>query len=388
MRTLQISPRTALPSLPDDDSDHGADADVQRLEQRVSRLERIQDQSPAQSRPKRPTKDVELEDDDIAAKRARGHVAQVQLSQLDDIDRNVKNYLQAEVRNQMYKLIGYEHGGITPSKSGPHLQDPDDFLVPDFSKAVSNSANIEIQGRATVMVLAQEKAMSGSVPEAYRERWLQESVLRGLAGKSWPNLKLIYTNQQKAAADGGETKNALSSSGLRSCRSATSTLDWITKEQLVHKDWMGECSCDKDGMKSKAWRAKLFATGKISAEDRDDPDIDVWEEKRPVWMHQKFWDWQKQLFADRAKKRPTKGKTCRNGRNDHKRIDLGRVSELMPTRAPYNCMLDPEWKEHELPKYTNRDEKAHYPSLVSKEICDSIVGTSGTSSGPTSATQR
>ncbi|KZO96658.1 hypothetical protein CALVIDRAFT_563732 [Calocera viscosa TUFC12733] len=369
------------------------DSEVLSLAQRVAVLEQTRPNSPAARRPKRPTKHVDMEDGvEAPAKRPRvGMVTELNKLQRDDFDERVKTYLQSEVRKQMYALIGYEPGGVMASKDGPYLGHPGQYLVPNFPAGINDASNVCIQGRAAKMVLDQETAAEGAVPKEYRASWLYDSVLRELARLAWPNMRLIWTEQAKTAKDGGKSKMLKARTARRNERRKTRAsqlrlailpfcdehiLDYESvKVQLVHADWTGEeWSCDEDGTKNAAWRDRLYQTGKISLEDRDDPDIDVLEEKRPIWMDTKLWDWQKNLLAATTKKSHGKAKAnSRGGLKERKRVDLGRVSHMMPLRAPYNFMLDREWKAKELPKYVDWNERPHYPSHVYPRVCDMIV---------------
>ncbi|KZO98884.1 hypothetical protein CALVIDRAFT_561818 [Calocera viscosa TUFC12733] len=342
-------PQHPPPLHSNDDSGYAADVDVS---------------SPAPSKPskKRPLLKDGVEVGDNPPKRLKGRVTQLDKQLLDETDVRMKKYLQTEILKTIHGLVGYAHGRAMPSEDGPPPDEeagPGPFLTPDFRGKVSDRPNLRIQQRAADIVKRYEESDDGIVPPAYRASWLDQNVLIDLAQKSWPGLKTIWLQQRADAVDKGMSRANRVRRGRRNERrklAAAQTrrglrqfcddnlLDYpVVSVEIVSEEWMGEeWSCDEDGGKSESWRHELFATGKISAEERDDCNLQVLEEKRPMWMHINLWKWLKKRRAGRpiTQKKPEK-----------KRIDLGRVSTRMPQIIPFDFMLDPNWLAHELPRW-------------------------------------
>ncbi|KZO96084.1 hypothetical protein CALVIDRAFT_564351 [Calocera viscosa TUFC12733] len=320
--------------------------------------------SPAPSKPrkKRPALKDGVDDGCNPPKRPKGRVTQLDKQQLDETDFRMKKYLQAEMLKTMHVLVGYARGRTMPSVGGPSPDEdagPGPFLTPDFQAMVNDRANLNIQQRAADAVKRYEETENGVVLPAYRASWLDPNVLVDLAQKSWPGMKAIWLQQKADAADKGVSRARKACRSRRNERRKLAAaqirrglrefcedniLDYpVVTLELVSEEWMGEeRSCDEDGVKGESWRNELFATGKLSAEERDDPNLQVLEEQRPMWMHINLWNWFKQRRAGRprAQKKPEK-----------KRIDLGRLCNHMPQIIPFDFMLDPSWMATELPKW-------------------------------------
>ncbi|KZO94415.1 hypothetical protein CALVIDRAFT_528893 [Calocera viscosa TUFC12733] len=335
-----------------------------------------EDSSPAPIKPnkKRPALkavDAGLDDGSTHPKRRKGCVTQLAKHELDETDVRMKKYLQAEMLKMMHVLVGYGQGRTMPCEGGPSPDEdagPGPFLTPDFKAKVNDRANLRIQQRAAHAIRRNEdvrllysalQSENGLVPPAYCTRWLDENVLIDLAQRSWPGMKSIWSQQKADALDMGTSRVKKQRRGRRNERRKLAAaqirrglrefcedqiLDYpVVIAELVSEEWMGEeWSCDEDELKNESWRTKLFATGRISAEERDDPDLQVLEEKRPIWMHINLWNWFKQRRAGRSvtQKKPEK-----------KRVDLGRLSHHMPQVIPFDFMLDPQWMATELPKW-------------------------------------
>ncbi|KZT56349.1 hypothetical protein CALCODRAFT_544019 [Calocera cornea HHB12733] len=409
MRTPDVSPRGPLPPLPPESSYRAqsgspeVDQRVDRLEKRVAEqeveLQHVKHRDPEKKRRKRPRKIEQNEGDgdgDLESAAQDDQREEVEIQ--DEIDNKAKLHLQAAVREKMYRLIGYKKGETMPSVGGPLLAPsppsadgrPTERFVPDFHKGANDPVNRRIQGHAAERVVEDERDNPGAIPADRRARWVKEAVVRELAARSWPHLQKIYKKQQQAAGDGGTALLLDSIRARRAQRRETRRghlddaldpfiehhgLDPAAKGQLLHHDWTGEewSGDDEAGNMTPAWRTRLYDAGEITMKDRDDPLLKVWEERRPAWMHIKFWEWQKKLLADRARKIAEEG-TSHGRHGPTKRVDLGRVSELMPMRQPYLFMLDPSWKKDELPKVKRWHDGVDYPPLVPKQVCDDIVG--------------
>ncbi|KZT55902.1 hypothetical protein CALCODRAFT_484435 [Calocera cornea HHB12733] len=394
MSTPQVSPTTISPSLPADNSGYGADSESDAsLQQRVTQLERQVAQKPKVKRSKRP---IKLPADEAAAKRARPSDEREFVNVLDHVDAQIKSYLQSQVRNKMYRIIGYVKGTTPmPSVGGPTAppyvpesnEDPIERMVPDFSKGNNCPENRRIQVLAAQLVYKEEMKNPVAIAESRRPRWLKEGVILELADRSWPNLKRIWKEQGKDELElVAKSKRAMRNARRETRRDqlfqalepfcAEHGLDHdIAKYELVHHDWVGEAlSCDEETEeRSQEWRDLLFETGEISVRERDDANINCWEIKRPVWMHIKYWEWYKKLLLDRTNSLPNQGRS-RAGRIDHKRVDLGRVSHLMPLVLPSDFMIDPKWRSEEMERFGSWEVRSLYPLHVPKELCDSIVG--------------
>ncbi|KZO96035.1 hypothetical protein CALVIDRAFT_564307 [Calocera viscosa TUFC12733] len=398
MATPQQSPNSGTSALPPSSPivQH-----FQRLEARIETVERRQLEPGSSKRRTRPTKvredSAEGDSDQPAPKRTRGGVGTLKRGQLDEAEVRVRQYLLTQVREQLHAIIGYTHDGIMPSKGGPHLaEDAESHMEPDFTQSISSQNNLSIMARAARVVQEQEQANPDCpIGESLREQWLGEATLLDIARAVWPGLKEIWRAQLQREVDDGAAEKRKGSAGRRTERRKTRAgqlrlalepfceeheLDEeAVKRDLVYEDWVGDdWSCDEDGEKSQEWRDLLFGTGKITEEQRNDSDLDVFELRRPEWMDKKYWETMNHLLAQRLKTRPTlasrKGKEKVRHREAVRRIDCGRTTSWMPSVAPYAFMVDSNWEKTEAPKFANWKTVQGFPDSVSESLCLEMVG--------------
>ncbi|KZT51758.1 hypothetical protein CALCODRAFT_487686 [Calocera cornea HHB12733] len=230
--------------------------------------------------------------------------ARLERHHLDETELSIKRFLQGQIRSQLYAAMQYKVGDRMPCHGYGSKPDDPNLLWPDFSQNINGPCNRLLQMRATMMVLEDAKNHPENIPEEYREKWLNSAVLLELARISWPHLKAVWNSQRLEASDGGADKRKKASAGRRGERRRTRAAQMrkalkdfclerhldplIVTPELVHDEWVGEeWSCDEeDGTKSSKWRESLYATGKITADERDEDDalFAVLEIKRPEWM--------------------------------------------------------------------------------------------------------
>ncbi|KZT57363.1 hypothetical protein CALCODRAFT_483182 [Calocera cornea HHB12733] len=305
---------------------------------------------------------------------------------LDENELDIKRYLQAQVRNQMYAAMQYKVGDKMPCHGDGRKPDDPNLLWPDFRQDINGETNRLLQMRAAIMVLEDSRNHPENVHEAYRDKWLTSAVLVQLARISWPHLKQVWNKQRLEVKDGGaaKRKNASASRRAEKRRTRTGQMRNAIKDfciehdldadhiplQLVDDQWVGEewsGDEEEDGNKTSRWRQNLYATGKLTVDERDEEDalFSVLEIKRPEWMHMEVWTWYQSIHAKYMKKVACNGKP---GSKPGKRIDLGRTSSIVPSNEPFDFMLDDQWVREELPKVPDWEHKPGLPEGVPETI--------------------
>ncbi|KZT50688.1 hypothetical protein CALCODRAFT_558992 [Calocera cornea HHB12733] len=412
MGTPNDSPNSGTISLPPSPIvDH-----ILRLENRVDSLEQASEGGTIKRRT-RPTRMPDVPDasdaDSDQPTPQSTRVGRKKRKLLSEAEVEARTYLLTQVREAIHTIIGFKTGGIMPSKGGPQLEqeeveaaeDSDSSaalqpvrMLPDFSKNMKAKANLAIMTRAAKVVLEAELDNDDSqVATECREAWLTKATLLDLARAVWPGLAKIYKDQQKEVEDHGEKKRKEKSAARRVERRKThagllaKALEPFCKERgldkdavkkaLVHGDWMGDdWSGDEDGAKTQEWRDALYATRKITEEERDNPHLNVWERRRPVWMNQKYWETINGLVKDYIRTRPVEMDASGAGkatpREPTRRIDCGHTTNWMPRSEskPYDFMVDPEWAKTEARKWKHWATKEGFPEGLPEAVCLEMIG--------------
>ncbi|KZO96678.1 hypothetical protein CALVIDRAFT_563752 [Calocera viscosa TUFC12733] len=359
--------------------------DIGDLHRRLKVVEAAVDVPPAKRRKRRTKAQAEVDPlmPPVVRSTTGVNPAALKRHQLDASELDIRRYLGTQVRNQLYAGMKYKVGDRMPCLGyGPKPEDPN-LLWPDWKQDINAPPNRLLQMRAAMMVLEHERQFPENVPAEYREKWMNSAVLPELARISWPHLKQVWTAQRQEALDGGAEKRKKASAGRRSekrrtrasqMRSAVGDFcvehnldELVVQPELVHDDWVGEeWSCDEDGTKNSNWRDSLFATGKLTVDERDEEDaFAVLEIKRPEWMDLEVWNWYQYIHAKHMKKVAANGKP---GSRPGKRVDIGRTSSLMPKYEPYDFMLDENWVKEELPKSPDWQRRPGLPAGVPERI--------------------